>query len=50
MDCKADSKDTLMCMLHDLYDEFVVKGGNKHLVVDGDAKVYELRSPEAGIQ
>ena len=43
MDCKADSKDTLMSMLHDLYDEFIhTATGNKYLVVEGDAKIYEL--------
>ena len=42
MDCKADSKDTLMSMLHDLYDEFIATGSSKYLVVEGDAKLYEL--------
>ena len=47
MDSKADSKYTLMSMLLDIYDEFVVKkstngADTKYLVVEGDAKLYEL--------
>ena len=47
MDSKADSKDTLMAMLLDIYDEFVVKKSTndtdtKYLVVEGNAKLYEL--------
>ena len=42
MDAKSDSKDTLMSMLQDLHQEFVIKQGHQHLVVEGDAKIYEL--------
>lgn len=44
LDSKADSKDTLKPLLHDLYEEFIVRRGmhNKYLVVEGDAKIYEL--------
>ena len=42
MDAKADSKDTLMVLLHDLYSRYVVQQGRQYLVVTGDAKVYEL--------
>ena len=43
MDSKADSKDTMMSMLHNLYDKFIVRrGGMKYLIVEGDAKIYEI--------
>ena len=42
MDAKSDSKDTLMSMLQDLHQEFVIKQGHQHLVVEGDGKIYEL--------
>lgn len=36
-------KDTLKPLLHDLYDEFIDRRGmQKYLVVEGDAKVYEI--------
>lgn len=42
MDAKSDSKDTLMPMLQDLHREFIIKQEHQHLVVEGDAKIYEL--------
>ena len=42
MDAKSDSKDTLMSMLQDLHQEFILKQKRQHLVVEGDAKIYEL--------
>lgn len=42
MDAKADSKDTLMVLLHDLHSRYVVQQGRQYLVVTGDDKVYEL--------
>ncbi len=42
LNSKADSKDTIMSMLHVLYEDFIVKGRNRYLVVEGDAKLYEL--------
>ena len=42
MDAKSDSKDTLMAMLQDLYQEFIIEQGRQHLVVEGDAKIYKL--------
>ena len=40
MNAKSDNKDTLMSMLHDLYEEFIK--AKKCLLKDRDAKVYEL--------
>ena len=42
MDAKSDSKDTLMSMLQDLHQDFVVERGHQYLVVEGDTKIYEL--------
>lgn len=42
MDAKSDSKDTLMSMLQNLHQQFVSRQGHQHLVVEGDAKIYEL--------
>ena len=42
MDAKADSKDTMMVMLHDLHSQYIDQQGRQYLVVAGDAKVYEL--------
>ena len=42
MGAKSDSKDTLMSMLQDLHQEFILKQGCQHLVVKGDAKIYGL--------
>ena len=42
MDAKSDSKDTLMTMLQELHLEFIKKQRREHLVVERDAKLYEL--------
>ena len=42
MDAVADSKDTIMEMLHKLCERFIQKQNRKWLVVEGDAKVYEI--------
>lgn len=41
-DAKADSKDTLMELLHGLHSEFIVGLQYKYLVIEGDGKLYEL--------
>ena len=40
--CHPQPVVALMSMLHDLYDEFIDTGSSKYLVVEGDAKLYEL--------
>ena len=42
MDAVADNKDTLMEMLSNLHDLYIVRGGRSNLVIEGDAKVFEL--------
>ncbi len=42
MDGIADTKDTVMQLLHDLRQEFICGRGMQWLVVEGDAKVYEI--------
>ena len=42
MDAVADSKDTIMQMLHDLYQQYIVEQNRQWLLVEGDNKVYEL--------
>jgi len=42
MDAKADNKDTLMSLLYDLHDKFIKPQRHNYLVIEGDAKVYEL--------
>ena len=42
MDAIADSKDTIMQVLHDLHEQFISHSGMKWLLVEGDAKVYEI--------
>ena len=42
MDAVADSKDTLLSMFHNLHSKYVSGKNIKNLVVEGDAKVYEL--------
>ena len=42
MDAKADSKDSIMSMLYDIYYLFIEKRGLQFLLVEGDAKLYEL--------
>ena len=38
----ADSKDTIMQMLHDLHQKYIVDGNRQWLLVEGDNKVYEI--------
>ena len=42
MDAVADSKDTMMSMLQDLHQHFIVELKLEHLVVEGDAKLFEI--------
>ena len=42
MDAVADSKDTVMQLLHDLQQQFIVGKNMKWLVLEGDAKLYEV--------
>ncbi len=42
MDAIADSKDTIMHMLHELHQQFIIGGNMSWLVVEGDAKVYDI--------
>ena len=42
MDSKAGSKDTIMELLLDLYQQFIEGLSHKWLVVEGDGKLYDL--------
>ena len=42
MDAVADSKDTIMLMLHDLHQKYIVEQNRQWLLVEGDNKVYEI--------
>ena len=42
MDAIADSKDTMMEMLHNLHEKHIAPHKQQWLVVEGDAKVYEI--------
>lgn len=42
MDAKADSKDTIMHMLNNLHEQYITQRRKQWLIVEGDAKVYEL--------
>jgi len=42
MDSVADRKDTVMQLLHDLQQRFIVGQSMKWLVLEGDAKLYEV--------
>ncbi len=42
MDAVADNKDTIIQMLHDLHQKNVCDGSMQWLVVEGDAKVYDI--------
>ena len=44
MDAIADSKDTLMSLLHELHQQYIVEQNREWLLVEGDAKVYVLES------
>ena len=38
----ADKKDTIMQILHDLYQRYIVHKKQKWLVVEGDQKTYDI--------
>ena len=38
----ADSKETVLCVLNNLYDSFIVGLGFRWLIVVGDAKAYDI--------
>ncbi len=42
LDAVADDKDTLMFVLQDLYSAFIKKKRLSFLLVEGDAKLYEV--------
>ena len=42
MDAVADTKDTVIQLLRDLHHELIDGRGMRWLVVEGDAKVYEI--------
>ena len=42
LDAKSDSKDTLMQILHELYQQFIIGHEKKNLVLVADAKLYEI--------
>ena len=41
-DAIADSKDTMMQTLHELNEQYIVGQNCQWLIVEGDAKVYEI--------
>ena len=42
MDAVADNKDTMMAMLDDLHQRYIVEKKLQYLIVEGDAKLYEI--------
>ena len=42
LDAKSDNKDTIIQILHELYQQFIVGQGKKYLVLVADAKLYEI--------
>lgn len=42
MDAIADSKDTMMAILDDVYEDYIVKYKLQWLIVKAAAKVYEI--------
>ena len=42
LDAKSDSKDTLMQILHELYQQFIIGHEKKNLVLVADAKLYKI--------
>ena len=42
LDQKADNKQTLLAIINNLYEEFIVNGGQKWVVVEGDTKTYDI--------
>ena len=43
---KADNKQTLLAIVNSLYEEFIVKEGQKWVMVEGDAKTYDINYQE----
>ena len=44
LDAVADKKDTLMELLHYLHQEYIVNQGKSYLLLEGDAKLYEVNT------
>ena len=42
LDAVADSKDTVMTVISDLYEQYVVQHNLTHLILEGDAKLYKV--------
>ena len=42
LDQKANNKQTLLDIINNLYEEHIVNGGKKWVVVEGDAKTYDI--------
>ena len=42
MDAVADSKDTMTAMLYYLHQQYISRSKHKYLVVEGDAKLFEI--------
>ncbi len=42
MDAIADTKDTMMAMLHQLHEEYIITLKQTYLDVEGDAKLFEI--------
>ena len=42
MNAVADTKDTMMTMLHDLHGKYIQDKKAEHLIVEGDAKHFEI--------
>ena len=42
LDEVADSKDTVLHIISELYEEYISKHKNKFLILEGDAKTYDI--------
>ncbi len=42
MDAVADTKDTMIAMLHNLHQKYIQDQSLEYLLVEGDAKLYDL--------
>ena len=42
MDAVADTKDTIITVLHNLQQKFIIGQGIENLVVEGDAKLFNI--------
>ena len=42
MDAVADNKDTLIQLLSDLQEQFISNGIHEYVILEGDAKLYEV--------